>query len=320
MSNSVSARPSVNSLVAPTLDHVIGQKQAVGVLRTALDAHFHDRSKATDELAFPHLLLTGPGGTGKTLLSELVGRAVAGNFHSELAQNLKSPEHVRGLLMMLEPGDVVYCDEIHELPTASAIALYRSLEEGLLFLGKKHVVQLPPFCLIGATTHEHLLAPSLRQRFRILLRLSHYSDEEMFELLRQRAKRLGWEVEDDAVRRLATKSRGVARLGVRLLESSRRTASAQATDAITVGHVERMCEVEGIDPLGFDAIERRYLEVLRDGDGPVRLNLIQAALGLPRQTVEMFEEDFLRLGLISKSDKGRMLTAKGYEHVAGTAP
>ena len=320
MTADVIPRPNVNTLVAPTLEHVVGQKKPVAVLRTAIDAYFHDRSKTSDELAFPHLLLTGPGGTGKTLLSEIVSREVAGNFHSELAQNLKSPEHVRGLLMMLEPGDILFVDELHELPTASAIALYRAMEEGLLFLGRKHVVHLPPFCLIGATTHEHLLASSLRQRFRILLRLSHYSDDEMFELLRQRAKRLGWVIEDEAVRQLAGKSRGVARLGVRLLESSRRTASAEGTDAITLAHIGRMCEIEGIDSLGLDAIERRYLEILREGEGPVRLNLIQASLGLPRQSVEMFEEDFLRLGLISKSEKGRMLTAKGFEHLAGTAP
>jgi Holliday junction DNA helicase RuvB len=192
------------------------------------------------------------------------------------------------------------------------------LEERKLFLGKKHVVHLPPFCLIGATTHEHLLAPSLRQRFRILLRLSHYSDDEMFQLIRQRGKRLGWVVEDEAVRQLASKSRGVARLGVRYLESAKRTASADGADLVTVAHVERMCEIEQIDSLGLDAIEQQYLHILREGEGPVRLNLIQASLSLPRQSIEMFEADFIRLGLISKSEKGRMLTAKGFEHLAAT--
>ena len=109
-------QPNANSEIVPTLNHVIGQARAVAVLRTAIDAYFHDRTKASEELAFPHLLMTGPAGTGKTLLSEIVAREIASNLHTELAQNIKTPEHVHGSLMMLEPGDIWFYDEIHELP------------------------------------------------------------------------------------------------------------------------------------------------------------------------------------------------------------
>lgn len=308
----------INSQVVPTLDHVIGQKTAVAVLRTAIDAYFHDRTKATEEQAFPHLLVTGPSGTGKTLLSETVAREIACNLHVELAQNLKTSEHAHGALMMLEPGDILFIDEVHELPQTVAVAIYRALEERKLFLGKKHIVDLPSFCLIGATTEEYLLHSSLRQRFRIHLRLTHYSDEETFHLIQQRAKRLRWTIEDDAVRKLASKSRGTPRLAVRLLEAAKRQASAAATDLITAAHVEEMCRIEQIDNLGLDAVEQRYLNILREGEGPVRLNVIATQMGLPRQSIEMFESDFIRLGLITKSEKGRMLTAKGMEHLAGT--
>jgi len=307
-----------NSQVVPTLDHVIGQKTAVAVLRTAIDSYFYDRSKSSEEQAFPHLLITGPAGTGKTLLSEIVARELACNLHIELAQNIKTPEHVHGALMMLEPGDIFFCDEIHELPPAVQVTLYRALEEGKLFLGKKHIVQLPSFCLIGATTDEHLLTRSMRERFRIHLRLTHYSDEETFLLIQQRAKRLRWTVEEKAIRQLASKSRGTPRLAVRLLESAKRQASAQSTDNITAGHVEAMCRTEQIDSLGLDAIEQRYLQILREGEGAVRLNLIATQMGLPRQSIEVFESDFIRLGLISKSEKGRILTAKGHEHLSAT--
>jgi Holliday junction DNA helicase RuvB len=198
------------------------------------------------------------------------------------------------------------------------LTLYRALEERRLFLGKRHVVTLPSFCLIGATTDEHLLTRSMRERFRIHVRLTHYSDEEMFLLIRQRAKRLGWAIEDDAVRKLAGKSRGTPRLAVRFLESAKRQASAEATDQITAAHVQRMCEVEQIDNLGLDAVEQQYLRILKDGEGAVRLNVIATQMGLPRQSIEMFEADFIRLGLISKSEKGRMLTPKGIEHLAAT--
>lgn len=308
----------INSQVVPTLDHVIGQKTAVAVLRTAIDSYFYDRTKATEEQAFPHLLVTGPSGTGKTLLSEIVAREIACNLHVELAQNLKTSEHAHGAIMMLEPGDILFIDEVHELPQTVAVAIYRALEERKLFLGKKHVVALPSFCLIGATTEEYLLHSSLRQRFRIHLRLTHYSDEETFLLIQQRAKRLRWTVEDEAVRKLASKSRGTPRLAVRLLEAAKRQASAAGTDLITAGHVEEMCRIEQIDNLGLDAVEQRYLNILREGEGPVRLNVIATQMGLPRQSIEMFEADFIRLGLISKTEKGRVLTPKGHEHLSAT--
>ncbi len=231
----------INRQVVPTLDHVIGQKTAVAVLRTAIDAYFHDRTKATEEQAFPHLLISGPAGVGKTLLSEIVAREVACNLHIELSQNIRTPEHVHGALMMLEPGDIWFLDEIQDLSPAAQVTLYRALEERKLFLGKKHIVTLPSFCLIGATTDEHLLTRSMRERFRIHLRLTHYSDEETFLLIQQRAKRLRWTAEDDAVRKLASKSRGTPRLAVRLLEAAKRQASAAGTDLITAAHVEEMC-------------------------------------------------------------------------------
>jgi Holliday junction DNA helicase RuvB len=308
--------PDANEQVVPTLDHVIGQQRAVAILRTAIDAYFHDRTKAKSEEAFPHLLMTGPAGTGKTLMSETVAREVACNLHTELAQNLRTPEQIHGAMMMLEPGDILFVDEIHELPPSAQVTLYRALEERRLFLGRRHVVTLPSFCLIGATTDEHLLTRSMRERFRIHVRLTHYSDDEMFSLIRQRAKRVGWPIEDEAIRLLSGKSRGTPRLAVRFLEAAKRQASSEATDWILAAHVQRMSEIEQIDHLGLDPVEQQYLRILKDGDGAVRLNVIATQMGLPKKSIEMFEADFIRLGLIAKSDKGRMLTPKGIEHVA----
>jgi Holliday junction DNA helicase RuvB len=304
--------------IVPTLNHVIGQQRAVAVLRTALDAFYNERAKKGDAEAFPHVLMCGPAGTGKTLLSEIVARELCTNLHTELAKNMIAPANIHGLLMLLEPGDVIFLDEIHELPSASQVALYRALEERKVFLGgTRHVVTLPLFTLIGATTDEYHLTRSMRDRFRILLRLTHYSDEEIVQLVSQRAKRLGWSIDKSAVKGVASRSRGVPRLAVRLLESSKRVASAEGGEAITACHVERMCEIEGIDAYGLDPIEQQYLHVLREGQGPVRLNVIATHLGLPRRSIEaVFEADLIRLGLVTKSEKGRMLTAKGTEHLA----
>ncbi len=303
--------------IITSLNHVVGQQRAVTVLRTALDAYWHDRSKSGGKEAFPHLLMCGPGGTGKTLLTELIARELCTECHVELAQNIGNIGQMQGLLMMLEPEHILLVDEIHELSETIQVSLYRAIEERKLFLGgNRKPVTLPPFTLIGATTDEYLLTTSMRDRFKILLRLQHYSDDEMLLLISQRATRLGWEIDLKSVQELAYRSRGVPRLAVRLLDSAKRTASSKSSDTIEPSHVAEMLAIEGFDSLGFDPVEQRYLTLLKEHQGAVRLNVIATHLGLPRQTVELFERDFIRLGLITKGDKGRALTPKGVEHLS----
>jgi len=304
-----------------SLNGIVGQTRAVNVLRTALDAYFNDRYKTGVELAFPHSLMCGPGGTGKTLLAETVSRESCSNCHTELAQNIANPGQMQGLLMMLEAGDIVFIDEIHELTPTVQVCLYRALEEGKVFLaGNRKAVNLPPFCLIGATTDEYSLTNSMRQRFKILIRLTHYTEEEMSTLIRQRAKRLGWAIDGNSVGELAKRSRGVPRLAIRLLDAARRQASSESSDVIEAEHVRRMLEIEGVDALGFDLTEQRYLHLLRQYQGQaVRLNLLSTHMGLPRQTIEMLEKDFIRLGLVDKTEKGRVLTSQGIAHLRATA-
>ncbi|MGE5612426.1 MAG: Holliday junction DNA helicase RuvB C-terminal domain-containing protein [Bacillota bacterium] len=306
----------------PTLDHVIGQKRVVQQLRTALDALFNDRAaQHAGEIALPHLLMVGPPGTGKSLLSGIVAAELGSQLHEELAQNVQSPGHLHGLLMLAEPSDVVFVDEIHELLPQVQTTLYRSLEERRLFLGgDRKSVTLPPFTFIGATTDEWALSKPLRDRFKIVLRLEHYSEAELIELLHQRAKRLHWAITEEAVKGIASRGRGTPRLAIRLLEGARRYARAENADTITEQHLKRLCDVEGVDTLGLDCLERRYLELLREAQGPIRLNVIATHLGLPRRTIEaVIENELIRLGLVSKSDDGRMLTALGAKHLTAVA-
>jgi Holliday junction DNA helicase RuvB len=158
----------------------------------------------------------------------------------------------------------------------------------------------------------------MRDRFKILLRLTHYSNEEMTLLIRQRAKRLGWVIDENSVGELAKRSRGVPRLAVRLLEAAKRAASADSSDMIEARHVCHMLEIEGIDALGFDLTEQKYLHLLREHQEPVRLNVIATHLSLPRQTIEMLERDFIRLGLVGKTEQGRILTSLGIAHLRTT--
>ena len=217
---------------------------------------------------------------------------------------------------MLETDQILFLDEIHQITDTAAVCLYRALEEGLLFLGgNKKPIRLPPFTLFAATTHEASLQPSMRDRFSILLRLNHYTNFEMEELLSQRAERLGWRIDHECLYEIARRSRGVPRLGVRMLDAAKRSASASGSDDITQEYVHQMLEMLGFDEFGFDSLEQRYLLLLEEYQTPVRLNVLATQLGLPKQSIEMLEADLMRLGLITKDEKGRRLTQRGIEHV-----
>ena len=302
--------------IVPSLDHAIGQKRAVAVLKTAIEAYWHDRSKLDADNNFPHTLMVGPAGVGKTFFSELLAKTLCCRVHTQLAQNLNSIQLMQGAIMMLEPGDILFVDEIHELSPMVGVTLYRVLEERLLFLNNsRNPIKVPPFCLIGASTHEGLLDRSFRERFKLLLRLEHLSVDEITSLLMQRAKRLQWEVSESSAHELAKRSRGTPRLGIKLLEAAKRVASSHGMDDVEPEHLDQMLTLEGIDQLGFDVVEQKYLRILKDHQGPVRLNILATHLGVPKQTIEMLETDFIRLGLITKGDKGRVLTPAGIEHL-----
>ena len=209
-------------------------------------------------------------------------------------------------------------DEIHELPPVAQTTLYRCLEERRLFLGgDRKSITLPPFTFIGATTDQWALSKPLRDRFKIILHLTHYSQDEIAELMTQRAKRLRWTISSDAITALAIRGRGTPRIAIRLLEAARRTARAEGAEVISADHVKRMCEIESYDAIGLDSLERRYLQLLREAQGPIRLNVIATHLGLPRRTVEgIIESELIRLGLVSKADDGRTLTAAGAKHLS----
>lgn len=302
------------------IEHVIGQKRAVQQLRVALSAHFNDRMSGTLK-ALPHVLLVGAAGCGKSLIAGIISQELGvAELHEELAQNIKSPGHMHGFLMMIEPFGCAFLDEIHETPPVAMTTLYRALEERRLFLGgDRKSVTLPEFTMLAATTDEWALSRSLRDRFRIVLKLTHYSSEELSQIVAQRAKQLGWPISNEAVREIALRGRNTPRLAIRLLEASRRTTRAVDARTITEGLVHNMCEVEGIDVLGLDSVERNYLNILREAQGAVRLNMISARLGHPRKTVEMLERDLIRMNLITKNEAGRMLTAEGAAHLSKTS-
>jgi Holliday junction DNA helicase RuvB len=309
-------RDDANAAIPPTLSHVIGQRQVVEKLRIAVEAAW------ADSAPLDHVLLTGPAGVGKSMIAKVIAREMATEVHEAMGQSLLSPQAVNGLLLgASSPNAIVFIDEIHEAMPMSQTALFRALDEGAVFLKEAYSdsvtkINLVPFTLVLATTDPQRLLPPLRDRMRLICQLSRYSIDDLAALLRQKTGQCGWQVEESALRQIAQRGMGTPRLALRLLQSARRTARADGATTITQAHVERTFAVEEVDSLGLGPDEQRYLRLLGEAGGPVRLNVLASRLGQPVDAVaRVVESNLVWLGLIDRSDLGRALTARGIEHV-----
>jgi Holliday junction DNA helicase RuvB len=308
----MSERQEINDVTPTSLSHIIGQRSVVEQVKVAVEAAFADGKK------FDHALLVGGPGLGKTQLASVIASEMAVEFNEALGQSIKNASDLNALLLAAKDKSVLHLDEVHELRKEFQTALYRAMEGRKLFIQGRSSVQSIPladFTLLLSTTDEYRLLQPLRDRCRLVLRFQFYTDEELTILLRQRSRALNWVVDEAVFAQVALRSRGTARLALRLLQSARRVCRAEGERAITLAHLERTCGLEQIDALGLGPVEQEYLRILAEGDS--RLNVIASRLGLPPRTVSQVTEPFLiRSGLILKDDNGRrQLTALGREHL-----
>ena len=312
----------VPSAAPPGLDDVIGNASAVAQIRTALEAH-RARVAAGSKAAFPSILLAGVGGVGKSMLASIIAHEVKKPIRLQMGQSLSDPARVGDVLRSLKAGDVLFVDEVHQLKPACQEALYLALEGGVFVpIGKAGQpigtpVKLPPFTLIGATTDEWGLLPSFLQRFKYHIRLERMTPDELAAALAEYADRKKWAVTAGACKTLAEKAHGTPRLALRLLDWAMDVALAGGSEVIDDIVVKATCELRDIDGLGLDKTERRYLSILDAAAGPVRVNVIASQLDtLARRTVEIkIEPVLIWLGLIEKTQIGRVLTTRGREHL-----
>lgn len=273
-----------------------------------------------------HFLFYGPPGVGKTTLSHLVASTLGAPLKQTSGVALERAGDLAAILTNLEPGTVLFIDEIHRLGNKIEELLYPALESGSLdiVLGKgpsARTVQLalPPFTLIGATTRMAQLSGPLRSRFGGgVYQLDFYSDSDLRAILARSARVLGLSVPSDVIERIASRSRATPRIGNALLKRVRDFAQVNEVP-ITVGVCDDACELFGIDTQGLTKDDRRYLETLQSGfkGGPAGVRAIASALHEDPDTVEnVYEPYLLRLGLIERSSRGRILTEKGKEYLA----
>lgn len=312
----MTSRSTITTAGPQTIDHFVGARHIKERVRVALEATWNQGNGCV----FPHTLALGPGGLGKTEISRIIAREMGVELVETLGQSLRSTGELNAALMQAE-GGCLLIDEAHSLTADIQVALLKVLQEGMIFLpqrssGRVQTLTLKPFCLIAATTDEWALTRPLVDRFRLLLRFEHYGIDDLTTLVEQRARSMGINLDGAVANLIATRSKGVPRLAIRLLDACIRTMQAEASERITADTFHRTCALEQIDALGLDVLEQRYLRLLRENDDCLRLNVIASSLGLPRATVERSIEPFLiRSTLITKDDAGRRLTSAGLEHV-----
>ena len=306
------------------LDEFIGQAEARANLRI-----FIESAKMRGE-AMDHTLFHGPPGLGKTTLAQIIARELGVNFRMTSGPVLARAGDLAAILTNLEPRDVLFIDEIHRLNPVVEEVLYPALEDYELDLvigegpaARTVRIELQPFTLVGATTRLGLLTTPLRDRFGIPVRLQFYSVDELEEIVSRGARLLGVEAAPDGAREIARRARGTPRVAGRLLRRVVDFALVEGDGLVTREVADRALDRLGVDHLGLDGADRRYLRLIAENyaGGPVGVETMCAALSESRDAVEEVIEPFLlQQGLIQRTPRGRMLAARAWAHLGLEPP
>jgi len=306
------------------LAEFVGQAELKGHLRVMLEAA-RRRGQASD-----HFLFAGPPGLGKTTLAHIVAAEMEADLQVTSGPALERAGDLAAILTKLEPGDVLFIDEIHRLARAVEEILYPAMEDFELdiVLGKGPAarsirLELPAFTLVGATTRTGLITGPLRDRFGLTARLDYYEPADLQTIVTRAAGILGVDLDEDGAAEIARRSRGTPRIGNRLLRQVRDFAQVER-DGVVDGAVARDgLAFFGVDALGLDKPSREILSALcrRFGGGPVGLKTLSISVSEPEDTVEDVYEPFLiQRGLLLRTPKGRVATPAAYDHLAMDQP
>jgi Holliday junction DNA helicase RuvB len=306
------------------LDDFVGQAEARANLRVFIQSA-RQRGEAMD-----HTLFHGPPGLGKTTLAQIMSRELGVGFRMTSGPVLAKAGDLAAILTNLERNDVLFIDEIHRLNPAVEEVLYPAMEDFELDLvigegpaARTVRIELQPFTLVGATTRLGLLTTPLRDRFGIPTRLNFYTVSELETIVSKNAIKLGVQVEGDGALEIARRARGTPRIAGRLLRRVVDFAVVEGGGVVTRALADSSLTRLGVDALGLDAADRRYLRLIAEnyGGGPVGIETLSAALSESRDALEEVVEPYLlQQGLISRTPRGRMLVQKAWVHLGLDAP
>lgn len=285
---------------------------------------FVHAAKAREE-ALDHILLCGPPGLGKTTLAYIIANERGTNLKSSSGPAIEKPGDLAGLLTALEPGDVLFIDEIHRLNSTVEEYLYSAMEDFFIDImieqgaGARSVrLTVPHFTLIGATTRQGMISAPLRSRFGLNIRLDYYDAESLSRILKRSAGILDIDIDDDGARQIAGRCRGTPRIANNLLRRARDYAQVRANSVITGKVAEEALEMLQIDHDGLDEMDIRILETIiaSFGGGPVGLKNIAVSIGEEEDSIEDVYEPFLiQKGYLVRTPKGRVATPKAWDKV-----
>ena len=325
MSRLLDAHPNANdaqeelSLRPQRLDEYIGQKDLKKNLRVFIGAALH-REECLD-----HLLFYGPPGLGKTTLAYVIGNEMNAHVHAVNGPSIEKTGDLAAILTALEPGDILFIDEIHRLPRIVEESLYTAMEDYKFSVvinrdsnGKALTLDLPPFTIIGATTRAGDLSAPLRARFGITEKLNFYDQDEIQQIVMRTARVLKTEITPEAAKEIAKRSRGTPRIANRLFRRVRDFANFEGKDSIDYNDAISALNALKVDSIGLDDVDIRYLKTLieRFRGGPVGLDTLANAIGEEIMNLEdVYEPYLLQIGFIDRTSRGRVANDKAYKHL-----